>query len=96
MLPLPSVDALSSIVDDHDFAYWFLIFTAELNKQGFKNVLGPSYKPPAGQESIFEKRKEIFYSFLVKHLRTEKGKDLVGKHMLYVNLSRYCHNISFH
>ena len=66
-------DSFKSLKSDVEFSTWFPIFKAEAIKQGFGDLLDSKYKPPPGQETIFEKRQKVFYSFLGHHLMTKKG-----------------------
>ena len=65
---------------DVEFSTWFPIIKAEAIKQGFGDLLDSKYKSPPGQETIFEKRQKVFYSFLGHHLMTKKGQDIVSGH----------------
>ena len=68
----PDMDSFKTLKSDVEFSTWFPIFRAEANKQGFGNLLDSTYTPPAGQEVLYK----VFYSFLVKHLMTNKGQDI--------------------
>ena len=66
-------DSFKSLKSDVEFSTWFPIIKAEAIKQGFGDLLDSKYKSPPGQETIFEKRQKVFYSFLGHHLMTKKG-----------------------
>jgi len=77
---VPDKDSFESLKSDVEFFTWFPIFKAEAIKQGFGDLLDSKYKPPPGQETIFEKRQKLFYSFLGHHLMTKKRQDIVSSH----------------
>lgn len=77
----PNPERFNVLEKEWNFSVWYPAFVAEANLQGFGNQMDAAYKPSTDQEkTVWEVRQKLFFSYLAKVLKTDKGVDIVGKH----------------